>query len=149
MPCPVQRRLFIIGTTSNPAILDEMGLADVFNVTLPVPKVSGPTQVLEVLSQSAYADQVSQREMAGIIKGTVGIKKLLLVLELAKQSGRLTMDTFRDACTISGVMTYREGEPVGSGSATPATGLSKLAPAASGAGGFREPELGSPDAEDY
>ncbi len=38
--------------------------------------------------------------MADMIKGPVGIKKLLLVLELAKQSGSVSLGSFRQACMI-------------------------------------------------
>ncbi len=138
-----QRRLFVVATTSNSSILDEMGLTDAFNVTMAVPMVSSPDQVLEVLSHSsAEVDPSAQRAMADMIKGPVGIKKLLLVLELAKQSGSVSLSTFRQACLISGVTTRRtdgsSDEAVGGAGGAPKSIPAWMAPK----------ELGSPDADD-
>jgi len=142
-PPPKGRRLFVVATTSNAVILEEMGLADAFNVTCSVPMVSTPEQVLEVLSHTAEVDQAAQRAMADVIKGPVGIKKLLMVLELAKQSGVLTLRSFRDACTISGVTTFRGGAGSAAAALKPVEDASPLLHSL-----LAEPELGTPEGED-
>lgn len=94
-----------------------MGLVDAFTVGMPIPLVSRKEEVLRVLSGATEVDQASTEAMAGIISEPVGIKKLLLALELAKQTGALTKEKFRDACTISGIDTFRTDGGVLAGAA--------------------------------
>jgi hypothetical protein len=44
-----------------------------------------------------------------MIRGEVGIKKLLLVVEMARHAGKLTPESFRQSCLMCGVPTYRAG----------------------------------------
>lgn len=101
--CLLQRRLLVIGTTGNAAATAAMGLRDAFHHVLAVPAVADRSQVLEVLAATAEMGQASQRAMADVIQGPVGIKKLLLAQEVAKQDGSFTERSFRDACVLSGV----------------------------------------------
>jgi hypothetical protein len=63
----------------------------------------------QVLTHSAEADQADLHAMTRMIRGEVGIKKLLLVVEMARHAGKLTPESFRQSCLMCGVPTYRAG----------------------------------------
>ena len=82
----------------------------------------------QVLSHIGSADPSQLRHMARCVSGPVGIKKLLLVVEMARLSGELTLASFKTACAMCGVPTFREygsGGGVGAAAGAGAGGPTK------------------------
>jgi vesicle-fusing ATPase len=80
------RRLMVIGTTSSPHLLEDLGLVQAFGVAQTVPLLDEPKDVCEVLRMAAHMDERDARSIAKAIKDKpIGIKKLLMVAEMAKQ----------------------------------------------------------------
>lgn len=108
-PPPTGRKLLIMGTTRDPTLLNDMGLLDAFNVSLNCPMVANEEEVVQVLSAVAKsADPAQFPSIARSLAGPVGIKKLLLVLEMAHLSGEVTLASFRTACAFVGVPLRRD-----------------------------------------
>lgn len=83
---PKGHKLFIIGTTSNARVLEEMDLAACFNGVLSVPAIAAGPPLAAVLSADGA---FSQRDVAEILpqyRAAVPIKKLLNIVEYAKQA---------------------------------------------------------------
>lgn len=83
------RRLLVIGTTSVPHLLEDLGLTQAFSLQQAVPLLEEPMQVVEVLRVAAH---MNERDATGIAKAMttrkpIGIKQLLMVAEMAKQAG--------------------------------------------------------------
>lgn len=93
------RRLLIVGTTSCPHMLEDLGLTQAFGVQQSIPLLDEPTQVAEVLMGAAG---MTNREAIGVAKTMnkpIGIKQLLLVAEMAKQGsgdGKIDTNVFRE-----------------------------------------------------
>jgi vesicle-fusing ATPase len=86
---PKGRRLLIIGTTSQASVLESMEMMEVFNVVLNVPTLDGGG-VKRVLSQSnimSEADTAKVIRHVEQLESGLGIKQLLMVIEMAKQRG--------------------------------------------------------------
>lgn len=80
------RRLMVIGTTSNHHMLEELGLVQAFGVAQMVPLLDDPKDVCEVLRVAAHMSKEDARKIAKAIHNKpIGIKKLLMVAEMAKQ----------------------------------------------------------------
>jgi vesicle-fusing ATPase len=80
------RRLMVIGTTSCPELLEDLGLVSAFGVTQTVPLLEEPKDVLEVLRVAAHMDEKAARSIAKALHNKpIGIKQLLMVAEMAKQ----------------------------------------------------------------
>jgi vesicle-fusing ATPase len=79
------RRLLIIGTTSCPHLLDDLGLVSAFGVSTAIPLLDEPAQVVEVLRVAAHMNENDARSIAKAITKPIGIKQLLMVAEMAKQ----------------------------------------------------------------
>mmetsp|Transcript_108509 Transcript_108509/g.188411 ORF Transcript_108509/g.188411 Transcript_108509/m.188411 type:complete len:731 (-) Transcript_108509:88-2280(-) len=79
------RRLLVIGTTSDKAFMTESELIGAFNVTPPsIPLLSAPSDIKAVLQQSeGFTPQVIEDICASIPGKRIGIKRLLLVAEMA------------------------------------------------------------------
>jgi len=108
-PPPEGRKMLIMGTTRDPTLLNDMGLLDAFNVSLNCPMVSNEEEVVQVLEAVAKtADRSQFSSIARSLAGPVGIKKLLLVLEMAHLSGDVTLASFRTACAMVGVPVRRD-----------------------------------------
>ena len=81
---PAGRRLFVIGTTSVGSVMEEMDVAQTFNVALHVPVLSRE-EMRTVLGQlGAFAGQDLEAAVLEVGEG-VPIKRLLLLLDLARQ----------------------------------------------------------------
>jgi vesicle-fusing ATPase len=80
------RRLMVVGTTSSPHLLEDLGLVQAFSVSQTVPLLDDPKDVCEVLRVAAH---MNERDARSIAKATqnkpIGIKQLLMVAEMAKQ----------------------------------------------------------------
>ena len=79
------RRLLVIGTTSCPELLADLGLTQAFGVTLDVPLLETPDQISEVLRHAAKMSGPDADEIATTITQPIGIKQLLMVAEMARQ----------------------------------------------------------------
>ena len=81
------RRLLVVGTTSCPHLLEDLGLVQAFGVTQSVPLLGEPKEVYEVLKSSANMSKDDAKGVAKAIKDKpIGIKQLLMVAEMAKQA---------------------------------------------------------------
>mmetsp|Transcript_12020 Transcript_12020/g.25396 ORF Transcript_12020/g.25396 Transcript_12020/m.25396 type:complete len:769 (-) Transcript_12020:514-2820(-) len=81
------RRLMVLGTTSSPHLLQDLGLVQAFGVAQTVPLLDDPKDVCEVLRQAARMGKDDAKSIAKAIHNKpIGIKQLLMVAEMAKQS---------------------------------------------------------------
>lgn len=88
-PPPVrERRLLVIATTSSPALLNTLGFRDIFMQVLKVPTLSKPESVLKFLSEETKIQRPVVMEIAGRIKGAVPVKKMLNIIEFARQEAQ-------------------------------------------------------------
>jgi vesicle-fusing ATPase len=79
------RRLMVIGTTSCPELMADLGLTQAFGVTLEVPMLENADQISEVLRHAAQMSGPDAAEIADSITQPIGIKQLLMVAEMARQ----------------------------------------------------------------
>ncbi|KAG7367550.1 vesicle-fusing ATPase [Nitzschia inconspicua] len=80
------RRLMVVGTTSSPHLLEDLGLVQAFGVSQTVPLLEEPKDVCEVLRVAAHMNERDARSIAKAIHNKpIGIKQLLMVAEMAKQ----------------------------------------------------------------
>jgi vesicle-fusing ATPase len=80
------RRLMVVGTTSSPHLLEDLGLVQAFGVAQTVPLLDEPKDVCEVLRVAAHMNERDARSIAKAIQNKpIGIKQLLMVAEMAKQ----------------------------------------------------------------
>ncbi|KAF5393083.1 hypothetical protein D9757_001265 [Collybiopsis confluens] len=96
---PIGRRLFIIATSSLRPVLTEIGLSEVFDSELRVPPISSLAALEVVLREvELFSGERERREAVGMLvdagfgdqgqgdgKLNVGIKKLLSMVEMARQ----------------------------------------------------------------
>lgn len=88
------RRLLVIGTTSCPHLLEDLGLIHAFSVQQSVPLLEEPSQITEVLRMAAHMNEQDASSIARAISKPIGIKQLLMVAEMARQgSGDNAVDT--------------------------------------------------------
>ena len=85
MPPDEGRRLLVVGTTSCPHLLEDLGLVQAFGVSQSIPLLDDPTHVTEVLRMAAHMDEREARNIAKNIHKPIGIKQLLMVAEMAQQ----------------------------------------------------------------
>jgi len=84
------RRLMVVGTTSCPHLLEDLGLVQAFGVAQTVPLLEEPKDVCEVLRVAAHMSKDDARRIAKAIQNKpIGIKQLLMVAEMAKQGTTL------------------------------------------------------------
>jgi len=79
------RRLLVIGTTSVPHMLEDLGLTKAFSVGLNINLLDEPEQIINVLRASANVSEFDAQNIAGAITKPIGIKQLLMVAEMAMQ----------------------------------------------------------------
>ncbi|KAJ8662918.1 hypothetical protein O0I10_001094 [Lichtheimia ornata] len=89
---PKNRRLLIIGTTTEHKVLDDMDIADAFDTKIYISTLTSLAAVETVLKElGLFSDRERQRAMsvlhdAGVDgKISIGIKKLLMITEMARQ----------------------------------------------------------------
>jgi vesicle-fusing ATPase len=100
------RRLLVIGTTSCPHLLQDLGLVQAFGVSQSIPLLDEPGQVVEVLTVAAHMDERDARKVAKSIGKPIGIKQLLMVAEMAKQgsdNGQVEVNSFLECLTTVGL----------------------------------------------
>uniref|UniRef100_A0A8C9YCY5 Vesicle-fusing ATPase n=1 Tax=Sander lucioperca TaxID=283035 RepID=A0A8C9YCY5_SANLU len=87
-PPPKGRKLLIIGTTSRKDVLQEMEMLDAFSTTIHIPNISRGEQLVEALELLGSFQDVERVSIAKAVKGQslwIGIKKLLMLIEMAVQ----------------------------------------------------------------
>ncbi|KAM3863080.1 vesicle-fusing ATPase-like [Diretmus argenteus] len=87
-PPPKGRKLLIIGTTSRKDVLQEMEMLDAFSTTIHIPNISRGEQLVDALELLGSFQEKERASIAKATKGkklSIGIKKLLMVIEMAVQ----------------------------------------------------------------
>ena len=93
------RKLLCIGTTSVPHVLDDLGLSSTFSVSQSVNLLQDANEIAEVLQHAAQVSMEEARSIANSISNPIGIKQLLMIAEMARQtsnSGRMDVSTFME-----------------------------------------------------
>ena len=78
-----ERKLFIVGTTSQEDILESLEIVSCFNVRREIPAVSTADQVVSILNNFKCAQTEVQQIAQNYHYPRTPIKKLLLAVELA------------------------------------------------------------------
>ncbi|KAI9295448.1 vesicular-fusion protein SEC18 [Neoconidiobolus thromboides FSU 785] len=84
-------KLLIIATTNNRSVLEQMNLAEAFDTELYVPNLKELSEVetvvkhLELFSNQEHEDAFKQLKEMGNDKIDLGVKKLLMTVEMARQ----------------------------------------------------------------
>jgi vesicle-fusing ATPase len=90
-------RLIVVGTTNSGHLLDDLSLREAFQVSLQAPLVEGPEQITKVFKEfNAQVSESDLSEIAHSIDAPIGIKKLLLAIDMASQAsgGKITPEIF-------------------------------------------------------
>lgn len=77
------RRLLVIGTTAISSHLEDLQLVDAFNVCLRVPQLEAPAEI-ELALADLVVDETQRNAVAATVTKPLGIKQLLMVLEMAR-----------------------------------------------------------------
>ena len=85
IPPDEDRRLMVIGTTSVPRNLEDLGITESFSVSQPVALLEDPEAMAKVLQESATVDAKTAMVIARKIHKPIGVKQLLMVAEMAQQ----------------------------------------------------------------
>ncbi len=85
-PGDENRRLLVIGTTSVPHFLEDLGLTQAFRLSQSINLLDDPSQTCEVLRLAANMPQSDASDIANSILKPIAIKQLLMVAEMARQS---------------------------------------------------------------
>ena len=85
-PGDENRRLLVIGTTSVPHFLEDLGLTQAFRLSQSINQLDDPSQTSEVLRIAANMPQSDASDIANSILKPIAIKQLLMVAEMARQS---------------------------------------------------------------
>jgi vesicle-fusing ATPase len=96
-----QPKLLVIGTTSSRSIIDELGLAGVFMSTIRVNALS-EAEAAVVMQQTKSFSEGSIIKCQKAVSSGIAMKSLLNVIELAKQSGAVDLETFTSALDTMG-----------------------------------------------
>lgn len=87
-PPPKGRKLMIIGTTSRKDVLQEMEMLDAFSTTIHIPNISSGEELMKALVELESFGDRELVSIAKVVKGqslSIGIKKLLMIIEMATQ----------------------------------------------------------------
>mmetsp|Transcript_5993 Transcript_5993/g.15008 ORF Transcript_5993/g.15008 Transcript_5993/m.15008 type:complete len:764 (+) Transcript_5993:110-2401(+) len=82
------RRLLVVGTTSCPHLLQDLGLVQAFSVSQSTSLLEDPLQIAEVLRVAAHLTESDAEAIGNAIARPIGIKTLLMVAEMAKQGSQ-------------------------------------------------------------
>jgi vesicle-fusing ATPase len=96
-----QSKLLVIGTTSSRSIIDELGLAGVFMAQIRVNALT-ETEASVVMQQTQSFTQGSIPKCQKAVSSGIALKPLLNVIELAKQSGEVNLESFTSALDTMG-----------------------------------------------
>lgn len=89
---PQGRKLLVVGTTSSAAVMGDMGVTDTFNTCLHVSALREPAIRAVLQQQKAFRPEEVDMAVANILEAELPIKRLLMLLEMARQ-GVLDTDT--------------------------------------------------------
>lgn len=87
-PPPKGRKLMIIGTTSRKDVLQEMEMLDAFSTTIHIPNICSGEELIKALEELGSFSDRELASIAKVVKGqklSIGIKKLLMIIEMAAQ----------------------------------------------------------------
>jgi vesicle-fusing ATPase len=107
------RRLLVLGTTSCPHFLEQLGLTQAFGVAKEIPLLDEDSKIVEVLRVAAHMNDKDAMTVAKKIGQAISIKKLLMVAEMAKQGsvdGKVNVQTFMTCLEIVGMRQDHEVE---------------------------------------
>mmetsp|Transcript_18438 Transcript_18438/g.48129 ORF Transcript_18438/g.48129 Transcript_18438/m.48129 type:complete len:721 (+) Transcript_18438:239-2401(+) len=82
---PPGRKLFVVGTTSNGDVLGSMDLTSAFQVCLSVPALREPDIKSVFRAVNAFRPEEIDEAVAHLLEPEMPIKRLLLLLEMARQ----------------------------------------------------------------
>ncbi|CAL8461921.1 g1452 [Coccomyxa elongata] len=82
---PKGRRLLVVGTTSAPAVMEDMGIAATCNVCLHVPALREADVRAVLAALQAFAPTDLDAAVASLAEQEVPMKRLLLLVDLARQ----------------------------------------------------------------
>ncbi|ORX62979.1 AAA-domain-containing protein [Hesseltinella vesiculosa] len=100
---PKDRRLLVIGTTSEKAILDEMGVTSAFTVDKNVPAIQSLPELFKATRELDLFSPQEEKLVGARLEPlksrlSIGIKKLLVVAEMAKQAADDEMTESTNKC---------------------------------------------------
>jgi len=87
VPPHPERRLMIIATTSIAHLLEDLQLVQSFNVVIHVPQLQHPSEIAAVLRANSTLEKEEINNISASITEPIGIKKLLMVMEMVVSSG--------------------------------------------------------------
>lgn len=96
---PKNRKLMIIGTTSNAQALSELGILKAFNVVIHTPLLDQPKEIREVLVKTEAFSKDNTEELDKAVKACpkkIGIKNLLLAIEMARSRTDMNAGTYNE-----------------------------------------------------
>lgn len=105
-PPPKGRKLMVIGTTSCAPVLESMELLSSFNVVLNVPNLDGDASRSVMRQTKMVADADIERAVGELsrLDDGIGIKRLLMVLEMARQGkDTVTAESFSECLHNTGL----------------------------------------------
>jgi len=91
---PKGHRLLTICTTSNKRVLEEMELLDIFHSHLQVPQISNAEEFKVALRELRAFEEGDISAVARSFTSPISIKKLIMITEMAKQSGITNVEKF-------------------------------------------------------
>lgn len=95
------RKLFVIATTSSASILHDLSLSETFQVRFSVPEIQTLPQVMSVLksTQLEFDTKSMQRALQSASHPItpIGIKQLLLAIEMSKSGSSLSIESLLDS----------------------------------------------------
>merc|ERR1712000_56554 len=88
---PPGKKLLILGTSSSKDVLEAMEFMDVFNAVVHLPNVESGAEVAQVLAELKVFGSSDLALVAKQFSGTVPVKKLLMIAEMAQQGEEGTL----------------------------------------------------------
>lgn len=96
------RRLLVIGTTSIPQRLAELGLMDSFNVQLDVPLLTEKEELEKVFESIGGIKDEELDKFTEAIRDPIPIKKLMMLCEMARDdNGNIEYDKFQECLLLN------------------------------------------------
>jgi len=106
---PLSRKLLVIATTSTPSIIRDLSLTDSFNVVLDVPSITRKEQVQQVFRSLS----LEVKDLESMCKATpfpIGLKQLLMLIEMTRQSGDINPDAWAQSIRDAGLKARKAGQ---------------------------------------